>query len=112
MTKIAILACNKQGKTCAAGGCLDAVKNKTGRFITYTDDIELVAFMRCNGCKSVPREDDGIKKKIQSIVSLGAEVLHIGICTFKMDEGEECENITEIAEMFEEAGLKVLRGTH
>jgi predicted metal-binding protein len=112
MTKVAILACNKANKTCAAGGCMDAVNNKTGRFSTYDGDIQLTAFMRCNGCSSVPREDEGIIKKIENIASRGAEVLHIGICTFNMDEGEECPKITEIAEMFEEAGLSVLRGTH
>ena len=73
-------------------------------------DVELVAMARCNGC------DEGINKgfneKLDRIVSEGAEVCHLGVCTKRSDTKDECPTITEAAAYLEERGVRIVRGTH
>ena len=109
--KIAILNCLKANEICAAAACLKAFNNKAKHFEVYKDqDLELVALGRCNGCEA--GIDDGFREKLDRIISEGAEVCHVGICTVKKETGEECPVITEALEYLEARGVRPVRGTH
>ena len=65
---------------------------------------------RCNGCgKGI---DKGFQEKLDRMVSEGAEVCHVGVCTVMRESGEECPTITKALEYLEERGVKAERGTH
>ena len=109
--KIAILNCLKANDVCTGAGCLKAFNTKTKHFEKYSGvDIELVAMARCNGCEA--GIDDGFKEKLDRIVSEGAKVCHVGVCTVKRETKEECPTITKALEYLEERGVKPERGTH
>ena len=112
MKKIAIMNCLKANEVCTAAGCMKAFNARTGHFEQYGDEpLEMVAAARCNGCDA--GMDENLRKKLDRIVSEGAEVCHFGVCTVKNREtGEECPVITAAAEYLEEKGVKPVRGTH
>jgi len=109
--KVAVLNCLKANEVCTAAGCLKAFNTKTKHFEVYKDtDTELVALARCNGCDA--GIDKGFIEKLDRIVSEGAEVCHVGVCTVKRETGSECPTITEALEYLEKKGVRAVRGTH
>ena len=72
--------------------------------------LELVAMARCNGCGA--GIDKGFREKLDRIVSEGAEVCHLGVCTVQKDPDRECPTITEAAEYLAARGVEIVRGTH
>ena len=109
--KIAMLNCLNANEVCTGAGCLRAFNSRTRHFADYGDaPLELIALARCNGCgKGI---DEGFREKLERIVSEGAEVCHLGVCTKHGKTGEECPTITEAAAWLEEKGVRIVRGTH
>ena len=109
--KIAMLNCLKANEVCTGAGCLRAFNNRTRHFADYGDaPLELIALARCNGCgKGI---DEGFREKLERIVSEGAEVCHLGVCTKHGEDKKECPTITEAAAWLEEKGVRIVRGTH
>lgn len=109
--KIAILNCLMANDVCAGEACLKSFNTKSRHFAEYGDTpLELVAMARCNGCgKGI---DEGFREKLERIVSEGAEVCHLGVCTRHGEEKKECRTITEAAAWLEERGVRIVRGTH
>ena len=109
--KIAILNCLKANEVCTGASCLRAFNDRSRHFAAYGDTpLELVAMARCNGCEA--GIDEGFREKLECIVSEGAEVCHLGVCTVRSDTKEECPTITRAAAWLEERGVKIVRGTH
>ena len=109
--KIAILNCLKANEVCTGASCLRAFNARSRHFAAYGDTpLELVAMARCNGCEA--DIDAGFREKLERIVSEGAEVCHLGVCTVRSDTKEECPTITRAAAWLEERGVKIVRGTH
>lgn len=112
MKKIAMLNCLNSNKVCTGAACFQAFHERIRSFERYKgQDVELAAFMRCNGCDSIPREDDGIKEKVERLKKENVEVVHVGVCT-KNREGVRCKKLSEIMEMIEEQGIEIVDGTH
>lgn len=115
MNKIGILTCLHSNDVCARVGCLSAFQNRTDFFQDYPEDTYLAALMTCNGCKSAnptkPAEDKGILEKIEKLVNENINIIHVGVCRLP-DGKHECPRMTQICEMLEERGIKVIRGTH
>ena len=111
MKKIAIFNCLKANEMCTGAACMNALNHRKAGFEVYKDEeVELLAFMRCNGCSKEPGENEGMREKLERIVSLSPDALHIGKCTIKGDE--ECSKITKAAEILESKGVRIIRGTH
>lgn len=109
--KIAILNCLQANEVCAAAACLKAFNSKNRHFARYAGEpLELVALARCNGCQA--GIDEGFQEKLNRIVSEGAEVCHLGVCTVRRDTGRECPVIREAAAYLESKGVTIVRGTH
>lgn len=115
MNKIGILTCIHSNNVCARVGCLAAFQNRTDFFQDYPEDTCLAAMMTCNGCKDSnptdPIEDKGILEKIDRLVSEKISTIHVGVCRLP-DGKHECPRMTQICNMIEERGIKVIRGTH
>ena len=58
-----------------------------------------------------PIEDKGILEKIDRLVSEKISAIHVGVCRLP-DGKHECPRMTQICNMIEKRGIKVVRGTH
>lgn len=113
MKKIAILTClNSVGNNCTGASCLAAFNNRSGAFQQYQDeDLQLAAFFQCNGCDKDFQNMDGMKEKIDRILKIRPDAVHLGVCTLKKDAGR-CGNIEAMTDIFRAHGLSVINGTH
>ena len=117
MKKIAILRCLKTSASCAGAGCLRALYEHDKAFAQYGDEeLRLMAMWTCNGCgASMLENQEGIRKKIERMKALELDALHISHCTHKKDdEGVKhlCPTIKAFIEELEQAGIKIVAGTH
>lgn len=117
MKKIAILRCLKTSASCAGAGCLRALYEHDKAFAQYGDEeLRLMAMWTCNGCgASMLENQEGIRKKLERMKALELDALHISHCTHKKDaEGVKhlCPTIKAIIEELEQAGIKIVDGTH
>lgn len=109
--KIAILNCLQANEVCAGCSCLKALAARTRHFARYEgQDVELAAFARCNGCGA--GLDEGFREKLDRMVTEGAQVVHLGVCTVRRETHTECPTMTQAAEYLQARGLEVHRGTH
>ena len=111
MKKIAVLRCLRVSASCTGSGCLRALNEKTGAFERYGD-----AVFTCNGCgeNKLPNQE-GINKKVERIIKMQPDALHLSNCTMPKDENGNrviCPVIKELEDKFTAAGIDVVRGTH
>lgn len=118
MKKIAILTCLKANDVCTGASCLEAFFKKEAFFNQYKkEDIKLVAFWTCNGCEAVLlNNQEGLKEKLERILSVKTDIVHVGICTEIIDEQTHkkvlCPKIQEIVDFLQKNNIKVVFGTH
>ena len=81
MKKIAMLNCLNSNKVCAGAACFTAFNKRIRSFERYQGmDVEVAAFMRCNGCENDPETDAGILEKVERLQQEGVETVHVN-CT-------------------------------
>lgn len=114
MKKIGILTCLHSNDVCTRAGCLKAFYQRTDTFSEYDRETELAVLMTCNGCEKEnpikPKEDAGLKEKLERLLKEEIEVIHVGAC--RLQKGRECVRMTEICDMIEKMDIAVIRGTH
>jgi predicted metal-binding protein len=109
MKKIVMLTCLKANTVCTGAGCLRAFNERTSTFSRYEGEaLELQAFFRCNGCGVW---DDGMEEKLERLISLRPDAVHLGVCT-KGKDGVRCPTIARIAQRLEQEGAQIVDGTH
>jgi predicted metal-binding protein len=112
MKKIGILNCLKANEVCTGASCLMAFNQRSRGFAPYAgEEIQLAAFLRCNGCDSVPLEDPGMMEKLERLAAENVEIVHLGVCT-KLPNGSLCPKIAQIRQKLESLGITVIQGTH
>ncbi len=121
MKKIAILTCLRSNDVCTRAGCLDAFWHKKAHFSDYGDEkLELIALYSCNGCGDVKmKNQDGLNEKIERIVNMKTDVVHVGVCTVMINRNDEskpkkylCPMIASIIEQLKKHDIKIVYGTH
>ena len=114
MKKIGIITCIRSNDVCTRAGCLKAFHNRTATFSDYDTETELAVLMTCNGCAEYnplkPEEDPGMQEKLERLKKEEIEVMHAGAC--RLHKGVECARMTEICDLIEKMGIRVVRGTH
>lgn len=113
MKQIVLLNCmNSLGKGCTGAACMKAFNQRTGAFQQYKDErLELAAFLLCSGCGKDLHQDEDLQKKINRILEIHPDAVHLGVCTLKKDTGR-CRIIEAMAHIFLENGICVINGTH
>ncbi len=114
MKKIVILTCKKSSVVCTGAGCLKAFNQKTKSFERYGDEqLELEAFFHCNGCDENGRGiwDDGMKEKVERLLSIHPDAVHMGVCT-KLKDKSRCPTIQRVADLLKQQGAVLVDGTH
>ena len=92
MKKLAILTCLKSNEVCTGAACLHALNARQKSFERYKDmEIELVAFSKCNGCDQPLAENRGLQEKLERLIKIGTDIVHLGICV-KNKEGYRMQN--------------------
>lgn len=114
MKKIVIITCPKADEVCTAAGCFLALNQRKSAFERYYgEEVELEAFMKCSGCGHYPENDKGLQEKIERILSLHPDAIHLGICCCHDGTDRElCREIEELIPLFQKEGIEVVRGTH
>ena len=81
MKKIVMLTCLRAETVCTGAGCFSALNGRTHRFREYGDEeLQVSAFMKCSGCGHFPRQDKGLDEKIERILEIHPDAIHLGIC--------------------------------
>ena len=111
MTNLAILCCLDANDVCTGAGCLRALRERRGGFACYEgQETELLAFLRCSHCSTPLEEDAGMQKKLERLVSIGTQAVHIGVCA--RPKGEKCPYMAANAKWLEDHGIQVIWKTH
>lgn len=111
MRKIAMLNCLDANDVCTGAGCLKAFYARTGGFEAYgEEELTLTAFARCSHCGKTAAEDAGMLEKLERLVSMGTETVHIGACA--APKGKRCPTMESHAAWLEDHGIKVVWKTH
>ncbi len=114
MKTIVFLTCPRAENVCTGAGCFSAFYGRTQRFAAYGDEpLRVGAFMKCSGCGHFPGKDKGLDEKIERILAMKPDAVHLGICC--CHDGRDrtvCPEVEAIAEIFQKAGIPVVRGTH
>lgn len=114
MKRIVILTCLKASRVCTGAACFQAFHQRTRSFVRYgKESLEIEAFMRCSGCGHTMENDKGLQEKVERILEIHPDAVHLGICCCHDGRGKElCEEIQTLANVFAEHGIEVVRGTH
>ncbi len=115
MKRIVILRCLRSEENCTGAACFEAFYNRKGQFDVYGDEeVQIAAFMSCNGCGRLSFIDTaGLEEKVERILKIKPDVLHIGICCkTRTDNNEYCPDIMDLVERFRSSGIEVVWGTH
>ena len=81
MKRIVILTCLKASRVCTGAACFQAFNQRTRSFARYgKEPLEIEAFMRCSGCGHTMENDKGLQEKVERIVKLHPDAVHLGIC--------------------------------
>lgn len=111
--KIVILTCLKSVDYCTGAACLTAFNCGSGAFRQYqNEELELAAFCHCNGCASIVAQDQGMQEKIERILKIHPDAVHLGVCTLHKETGKRCETINTLVNIFRDNGISVVDGTH
>lgn len=114
MRHIAILTCLDACKVCTGASCLEAWNNRTRHFAPYAgEEASLSAFFHCGGCGSDPETDAGMVEKLDRLVCIGVDTVHIGVCAVKDRKCETlCPAVSKIRDMLHNRGIQTVLGTH
>jgi len=106
--KIAIMHCRNASNVCTGAGCMSVFNKKEKHFEQYKNqDIELCAFIDCNGCSCNRETDEGFIEKMDRLKSMNVDKIHIGVCIYKY-----CEHFESIKNAIERYGFEYELGTH
>ena len=105
--KIAVLRCEIVSETCPGVGCFKAFNERKSSFKPYDSEAQMIAFFTCGGCsgRRVYRLVNALKKH-------GLDVVHLSSCMLMEDSYPKCPNLDSIRKTFQNAGIKVVEGTH
>lgn len=114
MKYIVILTCPLAEDVCTGAGCFSALNKRRKAFAPYEGtDVELEAFMKCSGCNHFPKNDKGLREKIDRILEIHPDAVHLGICCCHDGKAKGlCPEVSAICDQFRKAGISVINGTH
>lgn len=104
--KIAVVRCDIVSEACPGVGCFMAFNKKKASFKDYDENTEMVAFFTCGGCSG-----RRVYRLVKALKKHGLDAVHLSSCML-MDSYPACPHIDSIRMTIEDAGIKVIEGTH
>nr|WP_048136133.1 CGGC domain-containing protein [Methanolobus tindarius] len=105
-TKIAVIRCDIVSEACPGVGCFMAFNKRSMHFKEYDENAEMVAFFTCGGCSG-----RRVYRLLKSLKKRGVDVIHLSSC-MQMENYPKCPHIDEIKKTVEDAGIRLIEGTH
>ena len=69
-------------------------------------------FLQCSGCGDDLEHNSGLQEKVERILKIDPDSVHVGVCTIEKDTKKRCAVIGKMLKIFKEHGIEVLNGTH
>ncbi|WP_440953742.1 CGGC domain-containing protein [Methanococcoides sp. FTZ1] len=104
--KIAVLRCDIVSEACPGTGCFKAFNERRVKFTDYDGNAQMIAFFTCGGCSG-----RRVFRLVRSLQKSGVDVIHLSSC-MQMKNYPECPHIDTIRKTIENAGIKIVEGTH
>lgn len=106
-TKIAVVRCNIVSETCPGVGCFKAFNERKSHFEAYDENTQMIAFFTCGGCSG-----RRVYRLVNSLKKYGLDAVHLSSCMLMEDTYPKCPNLDNIKKTIQDAGIKVVEGTH
>ncbi|GLC31703.1 CGGC domain-containing protein [Clostridium omnivorum] len=78
MSKIGIINCYNESRTCSSYGCFKAFNNREGSFKNYDSNSEVMCFVHCNGCSEDSVQQ--VLEKSRIMKNKGVDTIHLSTC--------------------------------
>ncbi len=76
LQRIAIMVCGQVSLKCTGNGCFRAFNERKDAFSEY-DDVQMVAFTRCDHCD---KDESTFDKKIEKLKKARVDTIHLSTC--------------------------------
>ena len=106
-TKMAVVRCEIVSETCPGVGCFKAFNERKSSFEPYDCEAEMIAFFTCGGCSG-----RRIYRLVNALKKHGLDAVHLSSCMLMEDTYPKCPNLDSIRKTLQNAGIKVVEGTH
>lgn len=106
-TKIAVVRCDIVSEACPGVGCFKAFNQRKSHFEAYDENTQMIAFFTCGGCSG-----RRVYHLVNALKKHGLDAVHLSSCMLMEDTYPKCPNLDNIKKTIQDAGLKVVEGTH
>lgn len=106
-TRIAVVRCDIVSETCPGIGCFKAFNERKFHFKEYDGEAQIIAFFTCGGCSG-----RRVYRLLKALKKHNLDVVHMSSCMLLEDSYPKCPNIDLIRKTIQDAGMKVVEGTH
>jgi predicted metal-binding protein len=106
-TKIAVVRCEIVSEACPGVGCFKAFNERKSHFETYDKGTQMIAFFTCGGCSG-----RRVYRLINALKKHSLDAVHLSSCMLMEDSYPKCPNLDNIKKTIQNAGIKVVEGTH
>ena len=105
--KIAVVRCDIVSEACPGVGCFKAFNERKSHFEEYDEEAQMIAFFTCGGCSG-----RRVYRLLNALKKYDLDVVHISSCMLMEDSYPKCPHIDTIRKTIQDAGIKVVEGTH
>ncbi|AKB17831.1 MULTISPECIES: CGGC domain-containing protein [unclassified Methanosarcina] len=105
--KIAVVRCDIVSEACPGVGCFKAFNERKSHFEEYDEEAQIIAFFTCGGCSG-----RRVYRLINALKKYDLDVVHLSSCMLMGDSYPKCPHIDTIRKTIQDAGIKVVEGTH
>ncbi len=92
--KVGLIRCEIVSDFCPAASCIKSMKEKSGAFENFEEEVELVGVMTCGGCPGKK-----VSSKVRALINKGADTIALSSCISKgypVGKAFPCPNWEEI----------------
>ncbi|HIH75637.1 MAG TPA: CGGC domain-containing protein [Methanosarcina sp.] len=105
--KVAVVRCDIVSEACPGVGCFKAFNERKSHFKAYGEEAQIIAFFTCGGCSG-----RRVYRLLKALKSHDLDVVHLSSCMLMQDSYPKCPNLDAIRKTIQDAGIKIVEGTH
>ena len=105
--KIAVVRCDIVLEACPGVGCFKAFNERKSYFQEYDEDTQIIAFFTCGGCSG-----RRVYRLVNALKKYGLDAVYLSSCMLMENTYPKCPNLDSIKKTIQDAGIKIVEGTH